>query len=95
MAESESSSSPSAPAVQAPPGDLVIARPEGLYCPPGDFFIDAWRPVDRCVITHGHSDHARIGHGHYLAHEHSAGVLRARLGEHINQQTLAALLPPA
>lgn len=31
--------------------DLVIARPEGLYCPPGDFYIDPWRPVDRAV-TH-------------------------------------------
>ena len=37
--------------------DLVIARPEGLYCPPGDFYIDPWRPVERAVITHGHGDH--------------------------------------
>ena len=41
--------------------DLIVARPEGLYCPAGDFFIDPWRPVDRAVITHGHSDHARVG----------------------------------
>ena len=46
---------------------LVVARPEGLYCPPGDFYIDPWRPVARAVITHAHSDHARIGHAHYLA----------------------------
>ena len=70
------------------PDDLVVARPEGLYCPPGGFYIDAWRPVERCIITHGHSDHARIGHGHYLAHTDSAGVLRARLGEDIVLQTL-------
>jgi len=69
-------------------GDLVVARPEGLYCPPGDFFIDPWRPVERAVITHGHSDHARRGHAHYLAHTDSAGILRARLGEHITLQTL-------
>jgi putative mRNA 3-end processing factor len=67
--------------------DLVIARPEGLYCPPGDFYIDPWRPVDRAVITHAHSDHARVGHGHYLAHDDSAGTLRARLGD-ITLQTL-------
>jgi putative mRNA 3-end processing factor len=67
--------------------DLVIARPEGLYCPPGDFYIDPWRPVDRAVITHAHSDHARIGHGHYLAHTDSEGTLRVRLGE-ITLQTL-------
>jgi putative mRNA 3-end processing factor len=70
-----------------PSADLVIARPEGLYCPPGDFYIDPWRPVDRAVITHAHSDHARVGHGHYLAHVHSAGTLRARLGD-LTLQTL-------
>ncbi|MEY3253613.1 MAG: hypothetical protein RL227_2586, partial [Pseudomonadota bacterium] len=60
--------------------DLVILRPEGLYCPPGDFYIDPWRPVERAVITHAHADHARRGHGAYLATAVSAGVLRARLG---------------
>jgi putative mRNA 3-end processing factor len=68
--------------------DLVVARPEGLYCPPGDFYIDPWRPVARAVITHAHSDHARIGHAHYLAHTDSAGTLRTRLGADINLQTL-------
>ena len=70
------------------PDDLVIARPEGLYCPPGDFYIDPWRPVDRAVITHAHSDHARIGHGHYLAQTDSEGTLRTRLGVDINLQTV-------
>ncbi len=68
--------------------DLVIQRPEGLYCPPGDFFIDPWRPVARAVITHAHADHARRGHGAYLATADSAGVLRARLGD-ITLQPLA------
>lgn len=70
-------------------GDLVIQRPEGLYCPPGDFFIDPWRPVPRAVITHAHADHARSGHGHYLAAAPGEGVLRSRLGEGIALQTLA------
>ncbi|WKB52173.1 ligase-associated DNA damage response exonuclease [Eleftheria terrae] len=61
--------------------DLIVERPEGLYCPPGDFYIDPWRPVPRAVITHAHADHARVGHGHYLAAAPSAGVLRARLGD--------------
>jgi putative mRNA 3-end processing factor len=69
--------------------DLVIERPEGLYCPPGDFFIDPWRPVERAVITHAHGDHARRGHAHYLASAPSEGVLRARLGDDIALQTLA------
>ncbi len=68
--------------------DLVIARPDGLYCPPGDFYIDPWHPVERSVITHGHGDHARVGNGHYLATSASAGILRARLGADINLQTL-------
>jgi len=68
--------------------DLVVQRPEGLYCPPGDFYIDPWRPVARAVITHAHSDHARFGHGHYLAAQQAEGVLRTRLGD-IDLQTLA------
>jgi putative mRNA 3-end processing factor len=67
--------------------DLIVQRPEGLYCPPGDFYIDPWRPVGRAVITHAHSDHARIGHGHYLAAAPAEGVLRTRLGD-IDLQTL-------
>ena len=68
--------------------DLIIARPEGLYCPPGDFYIDPWRPVDRAVITHAHADHARRGHAQYLAAAPAEGVLRSRLGD-ISLQTLA------
>lgn len=60
--------------------DLVVLRPEGLYCAAGDFHIDPWRPVARAVLTHAHADHARRGHGAYLATAISAGVLRARLG---------------
>ena len=69
-------------------GDLVVQRPEGLYCPPGGFYIDPWRAVDRAVITHAHADHARSCHGHYLAAAPAGGVLRARLGD-ISLQTLA------
>ena len=68
--------------------DLIVQRPQGLYCPAGDFFIDPWRPVERAVITHAHADHARRGHAHYLASAASEGVLRARLGD-ITLQTLA------
>lgn len=54
--------------------------PEGIYCPAGDFHIDPWRPVARALITHGHADHARSGHRHYLATDLAAPVLRHRLG---------------
>ena len=72
--------------------DLVVLRPQGLYCPPGDFYIDPWRPVDRAVITHAHGDHARMGHGHYLAAAPGEGVLRTRLGP-IDLQPLAYCEP--
>jgi putative mRNA 3-end processing factor len=68
--------------------DMVVARKEGLYCVPGRFYIDPWQPVERAVITHAHADHARVGHGHYLAATASAGILRSRLGD-IRLDTLA------
>ncbi|WP_411851741.1 ligase-associated DNA damage response exonuclease [Stenotrophomonas sp. LGBM10] len=61
--------------------DLVVLRPEGLYCPAGDFHIDPWRPVPRAVITHGHGDHARGGMGHYYCSTDSVPILRWRLGD--------------
>lgn len=54
---------------------------EGLYCLPGDFHIDPVRPVARAVITHGHSDHARSGHGAVLATPETLAIMAARYGE--------------
>lgn len=70
-------------------GDLIVLRPEGLYCPAGDFHIDPWHPVARAVITHAHADHATAGHASYLATAVSEGVLRARLGADIALQAVA------
>lgn len=56
-------------------------KPEGIYCPAGDFYIDPWRPVERALITHGHADHARWGHRRYLATQAAAPVMRHRLGD--------------
>jgi putative mRNA 3-end processing factor len=61
-------------------------RQAGIYCPAGDFYIDPWRAVDRALITHGHSDHARWGMGRYMATESAAPVMRHRLGD-VNIQT--------
>jgi putative mRNA 3-end processing factor len=63
------------------PENLLVLRPEGLCCPPGDFFIDPLRPAARAVITHGHSDHARPGHAEIFCTQPTAAILRARLGE--------------
>jgi putative mRNA 3-end processing factor len=53
----------------------------GIFCPEGDFYIDPWRPVGRALITHGHSDHARWGHGDYLCTHQALPVIRHRLGD--------------
>ena len=63
------------------PTDLLCPRPEGLYCPPGDFFIDPVRPVARAVVTHGHSDHARSGHGAVVATPQTLDIMAVRYGE--------------
>jgi putative mRNA 3-end processing factor len=61
-------------------GDLLTVTDRGIFCPDGGFHIDPWRPVDRALVTHGHSDHARWGMGAYLATEAAAPVIRHRLG---------------
>lgn len=61
--------------------DVLTFTDRGIYCPAGDFYIDPWQPVDRALVTHGHSDHARPGMGHYLATTGTAPVMRHRLGE--------------
>ena len=75
--------------VNSPPGDLILRRPEGLYCPAGDFYIDPWRPVERAVITHAHADHARPGHARYLAQRDAEPLMRSRLGADIAFEGLA------
>ena len=61
--------------------DVLTFTDRGIYCPAGDFYIDPWRPVDRALITHAHSDHARPGMGAYLATTGTAPVMQHRLGD--------------
>ena len=61
--------------------DLLIPTPAGLYCRRGDFYIDPVRAVDKAVITHGHSDHARPGHGAVLATRETLDLMRLRYGD--------------
>ncbi|TIU93577.1 MAG: ligase-associated DNA damage response exonuclease, partial [Mesorhizobium sp.] len=75
--------------------DLLHPRPEGLYCPPGDFFIDPVRPVNRALITHGHSDHARSGHRSVLATQQTLDIMGLRYGEGFAGTTQAAALGEA
>jgi putative mRNA 3-end processing factor len=62
--------------------------PFGIYCEPGQFYIDPSRPVDFAIITHGHADHARAGHHHVLATPATHAIMQTRFGEkysHVKQ----------
>lgn len=62
---------------------------KGIYCVPGKFYIDPWKPVDDAVITHGHADHARWGMKRYLCHHFTVPILKARIGNDIEVQGIA------
>jgi putative mRNA 3-end processing factor len=64
-----------------PPADWLRPTAQGLYCAPGDFFIDPIAPVERAIITHGHGDHARPGHAKVLATPETLAIMRARFAE--------------
>ncbi|MDQ2101258.1 ligase-associated DNA damage response exonuclease [Azospirillum isscasi] len=77
------------PAVKHPAESWVKVCPEGLYVEPGGFHVDPLRPVERAVVTHGHSDHARPGHAHVLATAGTLAIMRQRLGEGAGAATQA------
>ena len=62
------------------PESWLKVTPKGLYCVPGDFFIDPHSGVDRAIVTHGHGDHARPGHRSTLAAE-TLAISALRMGE--------------
>ena len=59
----------------------LYPTPAGLFCEPGNFHIDPSESVDRALITHGHSDHARSGHGHVLATSETIAIMKVRYGQ--------------
>lgn len=63
------------------PAELLVPTPAGLFCPPADIHIDPVRPVPRALVTHGHSDHARAGHGSVLAARETLAIMALRYGE--------------
>src|SRR5665213_3157130 len=71
------------------PQDILLPVLAGLCCKPGGFHIDPVRPVERAVITHGHSDHARPGHGAVLATQETLDMMRLRYGDNFAGTTQA------
>lgn len=70
------------------PKPLIKLTSSGLYCPPGRFYIDPWKPVGKAVISHAHADHAYRGSRAYLASEAGKELTRRRLGEESKIQTI-------
>jgi len=60
------------------PRSWLYPTPRGLYCKPGDFYIDPAVAVPRAVVTHGHGDHARPGHRAALATPETLAIMRTR-----------------
>jgi len=75
------------------PQTWLTVRPEGLYCAPGDFYVDPLRPVLRAVITHAHADHARPGHGAVLATHGTIEIMKTRMGVALEGTALQAIAP--
>jgi putative mRNA 3-end processing factor len=71
------------------PEDILALSPAGLCCKRGAFHIDPTRPVERALITHAHSDHARAGHGAVLATQETLDLMRLRYGENFAGTTQA------
>ena len=67
--------------------NLISFTDKGLFCEAGNFYIDPWQPVEKALITHAHSDHAKPGNQFYLCHKYSKPILQLRLGNY-NYQTV-------
>jgi putative mRNA 3-end processing factor len=72
------------------PEDILMRTPSGVCCKIGGFHIDPTRPVERALITHAHSDHARAGHGAVLATAETLDLMRLRYGANFAGATQAA-----
>ncbi len=59
---------------------LLAFTEKGIYCDAADVYLDPWRPVDKAIISHGHSDHSRAGHKRYITHHRNIPIIRHRLG---------------
>ncbi|WP_298023254.1 ligase-associated DNA damage response exonuclease [uncultured Parasphingopyxis sp.] len=62
-------------------GHWIDPRPEGIYVPAADLWIDPSQPKPRALVTHGHADHARGGHGEVWATPETLAIMDVRYGE--------------
>ena len=62
------------------PASWIRPEAHGIYIAPADCWIDPARPVRQALVTHGHSDHARGGHGQTLATPATLAIMDLRYG---------------
>jgi putative mRNA 3-end processing factor len=58
----------------------IEPHPSGIYVRPADAWIDPSVPRDRALVTHGHADHARSGHGRVWATRETLAIMALRYG---------------
>ena len=68
--------------------NFIQFSPKGIYCIPGKFYLDPWKPVDYAIISHGHADHARSGMKHYLCHHYTKPIIQHRIGKDISVESI-------
>jgi putative mRNA 3-end processing factor len=61
--------------------DWISPKPEGIYLPTADCWIDPSRGVAKALVTHGHADHARGGHSKVWATPETLAIMDLRYGE--------------
>ena len=61
-------------------GDWLEPYPHGIYVRPADAWIDPSTPQAKALVTHGHADHARGGHGEVWATPETLAIMEARYG---------------
>lgn len=66
----------------------IRAEPHGIHVVPADCWIDPARPVASALVTHGHADHARGGHGQTIATAPTLAIMAVRYATHEGTQAV-------
>ncbi len=74
------------------PSTWLKADDTGLYCEPGQFYIDPMNEVSTALVTHGHADHARAGHHSVYASAETLAIMKTRYGDDMASQHHAVTL---
>lgn len=62
----------------SPPFAWIRPEPWGIYISPADIWVDPSRAAARALVTHGHADHARGGHGETIATLATLAIMKLR-----------------